>query len=90
MGRQRTSRRRTSKNKQYKKAADTKRRARDVDQIQDDLIAMATLGKNMEFEIDEDLPGLGQHYCVQCARHFSDNETLTIHQSSKFHKRRLD
>jgi len=34
MGRQRTSRRRTSKNKQYKKAADTKNRSRDIDQIQ--------------------------------------------------------
>ena len=88
MGRVRNSRRRTRKNKEYKKAIDTKRRPRDVDQIQDDLKKVAELQKEMEFEIDEDLPGLGQHYCIECGRHFSDASTLEIHRNSKFHKRR--
>lgn len=32
----------------------------------------------MTFSIDasDDLPGLGQHYCIQCARHFADEATL--------------
>ncbi len=32
----------------------------------------------MTFSIEnsEDLPGLGQYYCVQCARHFADDATL--------------
>ena len=35
-------------------------------------------GKDMTFSIEnsEDLPGLGQYYCVQCARHFADDATL--------------
>jgi hypothetical protein len=37
MGRVRTSRRRTHKTKEYKKSHKTDNRARDVDQIQDDL-----------------------------------------------------
>lgn len=88
MGRQRTSRRRTSKNKQYKKAADTKNRSRDIDQIQDDLKVEAVLGKTL-LEIDEDLPGLGQFYCTPCARYFHDETTLSNHLLTKDHKRRL-
>mmetsp|Transcript_56289 Transcript_56289/g.98803 ORF Transcript_56289/g.98803 Transcript_56289/m.98803 type:complete len:129 (-) Transcript_56289:117-503(-) len=89
MGRVRNSRRRTRKNKEYKKGIDTKRRPRDVDQIQDDIAKEAELGKKMEFEYDEDLPGLGQFYCTQCGRHFGDQSTLDIHTDSKLHKRRL-
>ena len=88
MGRVSHSRRRTSKNKEYKKAVDTKRRPRDVDQIQDDMVKEQEKGAKLEFEIDEDLPGLGQHYCTTCARHFSDQATLEVHEKSKFHKRR--
>ena len=88
MGRVSHSRRRTSKNKEYKKAVDTKRRPRDVDQIQDDMAKEKELGAKKTFEIDEDLPGLGQYYCTTCARHFSDQGTLDLHEVSKFHKRR--
>jgi bud site selection protein 20 len=89
MGRIANSRRRTSKNKQYKKSVDTKRRPRDVDQIQDDLKKAAETNENISFEIDEDLPGLGQHYCVTCARHFGDQSTLELHTQTKDHKRRF-
>jgi hypothetical protein len=88
MGRVKNSRRRTSKNKQFKKSVDTKRRPRDVDQIQDDIKKAEEAEKKMEFEFDEDLPGMGQHYCTECARHFSDEGTLEIHTKSKDHKRR--
>jgi bud site selection protein 20 len=89
MGRVRNSRRRTSKNKQFKKGVDTKRRPRDVDQIQDDIKKEHELQQKMGFEIDEDLPGLGQYYCTECGRHFSDQSTLESHQQSKLHKRRF-
>jgi hypothetical protein len=56
MGRVKTSRRRTSKNKQFKKSHDVKRRTRDIDQVQDD-VAAAKMGIIPSFELDEDLPG---------------------------------
>ena len=89
MGRVATSRRRRSKNKEYKKHHDTKRRRRDIDQIQDDLKKEKEAGKLLEFETDEDLPGLGQNYCTVCARHFHDSDVLEAHKKTKDHKRRL-
>mmetsp|Transcript_3457 Transcript_3457/g.5389 ORF Transcript_3457/g.5389 Transcript_3457/m.5389 type:complete len:128 (+) Transcript_3457:69-452(+) len=89
MGRVAHSRRKTSKKKQYKKSHDTKRRPRDVDQIQDDLAKEEKSGEKIAFEIDEDLPGLGQCYCTPCGRHFSDEMTLAKHELTKAHKRRM-
>jgi len=40
-------------------------------------------------EIDPDLPGLGQHYCVSCARYFVDARALSEHRKTKPHKRRV-
>jgi bud site selection protein 20 len=39
--------------------------------------------------MDETLPGLGQHYCVPCARYFVDIKALEIHEKSKLHKKAL-
>jgi hypothetical protein len=47
----------TNKKKCYKKALDVKRRPRDVDQVQDDLIKEKAENKPMLFELDDDLPG---------------------------------
>jgi bud site selection protein 20 len=88
MGRTRNHRARATKNKQYKKGHATKSRKRDIDQIQDDLKKEDTAGQNLQFEYDEDLPGLGQFYCTPCARHFMNLETLQCHEKSKIHKRR--
>lgn len=38
--------------------------------------------------IDEDLPGLGQFYCIPCSRYFKDNPTLQEHMQSSKHKRK--
>lgn len=46
-----------AKKKQYKRGHATKNRARDIDQIQDDLRVEKLSGKKMAFEEDEDLPG---------------------------------
>ncbi len=39
--------------------------------------------------INEDLPGLGQFYCLQCAKYFVDKASLDHHTTGKNHKRRL-
>ena len=90
MGRSRNHRARTTKKKGYKKAHCTARRRRDIDQIQDDIVKVKSVGATtLEFEADDDLPGLGQHYCLECAKHFADQATLDEHKKSKPHKRRV-
>jgi hypothetical protein len=88
MGRVRTSSRKTNKNKKYKKALCTARRPRDIDQIQDDIKLEEKNGQKIQFTVDDDLPGLGQHYCTHCARHFITDQSLQHHLLSKLHKRR--
>ena len=88
MGRVRNNRRKTSKSKEYNKAYKTDNRARDVDQIQEDLIKEKEAGAKMAFEVDDDLPGLGQFYCTPCGRHFFDQASLTSHADSRGHIRR--
>ena len=39
--------------------------------------------------LDPDKPGLGQYYCVACARYCISAKALADHQSQKKHKRRL-
>jgi bud site selection protein 20 len=39
--------------------------------------------------LDEELPGLGQHYCMSCARHFVNPGALEEHNKTKAHKRRV-
>jgi hypothetical protein len=89
MGRVRNNRQRTSKNKQFKKGHDTKRRPKDVDQIQDELKKEEELEQKITFLPDEDLPGMGQHFCTPCSRHFADDDTLKKHEKCKLHKRRM-
>ena len=90
MGRVRVSRRRCSKNKEFKKHHDTKRRRRDIDQIQDDLTKEKVTGEAFVFEVDDDLPGMGQFYCTECARHFHDNSTLEVHRKTKVDQIAMD
>eukprot|EP01112_Ceratiomyxa_fruticulosa_P004957 TRINITY_DN1551_c0_g1_i1.p1 TRINITY_DN1551_c0_g1~~TRINITY_DN1551_c0_g1_i1.p1 ORF type:complete len:121 (-),score=17.12 TRINITY_DN1551_c0_g1_i1:29-391(-) len=67
----------------------TKRRTKDLDQIFDDVNDPETKQKLEHQEVDEDLPGLGQHYCVHCAKYFIDDKTLTEHFGTKNHKRQV-
>ena len=39
--------------------------------------------------IDEDLPGLGQYYCIFCSRYFINQKSLDIHYKTKEHKKRV-
>eukprot|EP01135_Chromosphaera_perkinsii_P006086 Nk52_evm4s392 gene=Nk52_evmTU4s392 len=65
-----------------------KRRTKDLDQIHEDL----TPEKRAQLEnqeVDLDLPGMGQFYCVECSRYFTTEVHLREHVKSKIHRRRL-
>lgn len=40
-------------------------------------------------KLDEDKPGLGQYYCLSCAKYCISQRALDDHNESKKHKRRL-
>ena len=75
----------------------TKHRARDIDQVRDDLakrqkIAGSEEKLTQEEEpkvFDEELPGGGLHYCVETARHFMSQDALEKHKKSKQFKQRV-
>lgn len=93
MGRTRNKISRQTKKKTYKKRHDVKHRRKDIDQIQEDLKRVESTGTLKVgvdvFEHDDDLPGLGQYFCISCARHFTDEKSYNTHVASKLHKRRL-
>lgn len=66
----------------------TRAYTRDLDQIHNDL-KPENIDKMKHQEIDTDLPGFGQHYCVECARHFMSDTHYQEHLKSKLHKRRV-
>lgn len=45
--------------------------------------------KLLNQNVDLDLPGAAQHYCLHCARYFIDDQALSEHFKTKVHKRRL-
>jgi bud site selection protein 20 len=45
--------------------------------------------KLLNQNVDLDLPGAAQHYCLHCARYFIDEHALNEHFKTKVHKRRL-
>lgn len=45
--------------------------------------------KLLNQDVDLDLPGSAQHYCIHCARYFIDDQALNEHFKTKVHKRRL-
>ncbi len=71
--------------KRYK----TKRRTRDLDLIHEDLSSPNKIQKLKHQPFDEDKAGMGQYYCIHCAKYFQDNKALAHHYKSKVHKRRV-
>ncbi|KAG7197914.1 hypothetical protein KM043_016153 [Ampulex compressa] len=71
-----------------KKGWRTKRRTKDLDEINEDL-KEENVANLINQEIDLEKPGAGQHYCVHCAKHFINDTALRSHFSTKVHKRRL-
>lgn len=77
-----------AKNKQYQRVRKTKHKTKDIDEIVEDL-KPHNLIKMQNQKLDENLPGLGQFYCVFCARYFINKFTLEAHNVSKEHKKRI-
>lgn len=71
--------------KRYK----TKRRTKDLDLIYDDLSSQDKIQKLLNQPLDETKPGLGQHYCIHCAKYCETAIALKTHLKTKVHKRRV-
>ena len=56
------------------------------DQVYEDLQPQ-NIEKFLTQPKNEDLPGLGQFYCVHCAKYFVNNRSLVEHKKSKDHKK---
>jgi hypothetical protein len=79
---------RRDKIKKYKRACWLKNRAKDRDQIQDEIEKAEDTGKPIAFEYDDELPGGGQFYCIETAKHFTDAKALADHKKSRYYKKR--
>lgn len=88
MGKPQKRKKKTAMNKDTHKTIKMKHYAKDIDQIVVDLKPENTQ-KLRQQERDEDLPGQGQYYCVECARYFINQTGLEDHLKSKPHKKRL-
>lgn len=70
------------------RATRTRARTKDLDQIQLHDLNPRERAKLEAQAVDYDLPGLAQHYCVECARYFETDSALQAHWRTKLHKRR--
>lgn len=71
--------------KRYK----TKRRTKDLDIIFDELSSKDKIQQLLNQPLDETKPGLGQHYCIHCAKYMESAIALKTHLKSKVHRRRV-
>lgn len=78
-----------SKKKQFKRSLWLCRRAKDIDQLQDELEKSQETSQPIKFQYDDELPGGGQFYCPETGKHFADATSLEAHKKSKAYKRRL-
>ena len=66
-----------------------RRHTRDLDQIHADVASNKHLQQYKDTKAPEDLPGLGQWYCVECAKWFESETNYVKHGKGKPHKRRV-
>lgn len=66
----------------------TRRHTRDLDQIHADIQDAKHLKKYTDSKLPEDLPGLGQWYCVECSKWFESELNFNAHKKAGPHKRR--
>jgi bud site selection protein 20 len=79
-----------SKKKWFKKnVMSVKRRGKDLDQVQDELRELAESKRSLATYKDEDAPGGGEAFCVECSRHFISAAVLEAHSKTRDHRRML-
>ena len=66
----------------------TRRTTRGLDQVFADLKSEKHLAQYQKTKAAEDLPGLGQWYCKECAKWFESEPNFAAHFKGKPHKRR--
>lgn len=71
----------------YKRKYKTKHREKDLDEVDHDLNENSE--QLLHQELNPELPGEGQFYCIHCARYFIDDFTLKQHFKTKQHKKRI-
>jgi bud site selection protein 20 len=64
-------------------------RGKDLDQVQDELAALAAGTRSAAMFLDEDKAGGGAHFCVVCSRPFVSAAVLADHERTKPHKRQV-
>ncbi|KAF9529517.1 hypothetical protein CPB83DRAFT_852261 [Crepidotus variabilis] len=87
MGRLRRSRAHHAR-RDVHRASRTRVRGRDLDQIQMIDLDPKNRAALETQALDYEKPGLGQHYCVECAKYYETDVALQSHWRSKVHKRR--
>jgi len=88
MGKPQGRKKNRAKDKGHRRIVKAKNNGRYNDQIYEDL-QPHNAAKLAARDADEDLPGLGLHYCVTCAKHFTGATGLSAHERTKDHKRRV-
>ncbi|XP_062378416.1 zinc finger protein 593 [Sardina pilchardus] len=78
----------SDKKKNIAKTWKTKRRTKDLDQIHTDM-RPDQAAKLLKQDVDYDVTGSAQHYCLHCARYFIDLKAMKEHFKTKIHKKRL-
>ena len=96
MGKPQRRTRTSVKDKQGTKSRRTRRRTKDIDQIQDEIARVSKLAAAdgasasdpQHRPIDPEKPGLGQFLCVYCDQYFISDAVMKEHLRSKPHKKR--
>ncbi|KAL7136708.1 hypothetical protein ABFS83_10G048500 [Erythranthe nasuta] len=71
----------------HKSARRTKFELMGDDAVYDELKKLD--GESKSLPVDEDLPGMGQFYCLHCDRYFANVEVRDEHFKTKKHRRRV-
>ena len=82
----------TAAKKKFRKkygGSNLKKRGKDLDQVQDELVALAAGTRSADAYLDEDKAGCGAFFCVVCSRPFVSAAVQADHENTKPHKRML-
>ncbi|XP_071908292.1 uncharacterized protein [Coffea arabica] len=71
----------------HKTARRTKFLVKGDDAVYEELHCM--VGENKSLPVDEDLPGMGQYYCLHCDRYFANVAVRDEHFKTKRHRKRM-